>query len=539
MTYLPKSELTGVLAPYSINAQDIGKNWTDQGIVANSTNSLTYCGNGIVIIFDNVAAIIRSTDYGKTWTNVGFSPTGFGCVGFNTYAGNGIVLAGDANGNILRSTDFGLTWAGIIVSPGNTFDSVTYLGNGISLAGDSVGNIFTSTDFGITWISIAGNPIATQGIDNIIYIENGIVIATDIGGVPSHILRSTDFGSTWTTVQTIPTNGASANVYLGNGIIIVGDGSGNTWRSIDFGTTWVNLGSAGGTNAFCRIASYLGDGIILIDGWVAGASGHVFRSNNYGLTWTDLGVIATDYIRSITYLGNGITVLGDQNGHVFRSDISYKIDEHTIGAGFTSGQVVSVSGQTVQISGQPISVALSGTKAAVDTVNFALIQEDVIHRKIHQGLQWFVADASISGTPPGYDGFYQVVTSGLANPIHMTWDIRTTPTTLISFGRIDAQASFSGVPLINRNFNLFLSGSVNTSVTFYGSTLFGGGTTTFFQETIASGASAVGFGTLDKYPIHPNEWVLFPGQSYFWLIQHQVNDEGAINFYASWYESGA
>lgn len=532
MTYLPKSELTGVLAPYSMNAQDVGKNWTDQGIVANSTNSLTYCGNGIVIIFDNVAAIIRSTDYGKTWTNVGFSPTGFGCVSPNTYVGNGIVLAGDANGNILRSTDFGLTWAGIVVSAGNSFDSVTYLGNGISLAGDSAGNIFTSTDFGITWISIAGNPIATQAIDNITYIENGIVIATDIGGVPSHILRSTNFGSTWTTVQTLPaSNGASANAYLGNGIIIVGDGNGNTWRSIDFGITWVNLGRAGGTNTFCRAASYLGDGIILIDGFV-GASGHVFRSNNYGLTWTDLGVIATEFIRCITYLGNGITVLGDQNGHVFRSDISYKIDEHTIGAGFTSGQVVSVSGQ-------PVSVALSGAVAAVDTVNFALIQEDVIHRKVHQGLQWLVADASISGTIPGYDGFYQVVTSGLTNPIHMTWDIRTTPNTLITFARIDAQASFSGVHLINQNFNLFLSGSVNTSVTFYGSSLFGGGFTTLFRETIASGESAVGFGTLDKYPIHPNEWVLFPGQSYLWLIQHCLGDTGAINFYASWYESGA
>ncbi|GAI11866.1 unnamed protein product, partial [marine sediment metagenome] len=42
-------------------------------------------------------------------------------------------------------------------------------------------------------------------------------------------------------------------------------------------------------------------------------------SCDYGLNWVDLEVITIDQINAMAYLGNGITILGDQAQHVWRS----------------------------------------------------------------------------------------------------------------------------------------------------------------------------------------------------------------------------
>lgn len=192
---------------------------------------------------------------------------------------------------------------------------------------------------------------------------------------------------------------------------------------------------------------------------------------------------------------------------------------------------------TVFISGQPVSVSLSGGIAAVDTINFALIQQDVIHRKVHQGLQWNVSD-TISGTPTN-SATYEITTSGCVNPIHMAWDVRAVPGTIVQFIQVNSQPSpTSGVPLNPpQNFNLFLSGTTFTKVALFGSTFNAGGGIILYQERITSGESVVGFGTLDSYPIRPNEWVLTPKPTYQFRLFN--TGRGAISFHASWYESGA
>jgi len=48
-------------------------------------------------------------------------------------------------------------------------------------------------------------------------------------------------------------------------------------------------------------------------------------SIDYGLKWEDLGVISTNIMESISYLGNGIVVLVDNDGHVFRSTSAFQL----------------------------------------------------------------------------------------------------------------------------------------------------------------------------------------------------------------------
>ena len=81
----------------------------------------------------------------------------------------------------------------------------------------------------------------------------------------------------------------------------------------DFGLNWADLGVVT-TDAVYTIA-YLGNGVVVI----GDEGGHVWRSTNFGLTWTDLGAIASNDIFTIVCLGNGIAIMGDGDHHIFRS----------------------------------------------------------------------------------------------------------------------------------------------------------------------------------------------------------------------------
>jgi len=125
-----------------------------------------------------------------------------------------------------------------------------------------------------------------------------------------------DYGRRWTNLGAMAGASINAMAYLGKGVVIIGDGNGYVYRSIDYGLTWVNQGAMipGPNNYVCFILS-LGDGIvILMDG-----NDHIWRSTDGGATWTDQGVITAWEVWGAAYLGNGIAILGDGNYHVWRS----------------------------------------------------------------------------------------------------------------------------------------------------------------------------------------------------------------------------
>jgi hypothetical protein len=100
----------------------------------------------------------------------------------------------------------------------------------------------------------------------------------------------------------------------------------------DYGLNWVDLGvhASGAILAM----TYLGNGIAIL----GDEAYHVWRSTDYGLNWVDLGAIGTDYILAMAYLSNGIAIMGDENGHVFHS-IDYGLNWVDLGAIATTGIV--------------------------------------------------------------------------------------------------------------------------------------------------------------------------------------------------------
>ena len=318
MTYSPKSELVGVLSPSSINTKDIGKNWTNLGIITiGAIRSSSYLGNGITIVGDDSGSVYRSTDYGKTWTSLG-NIVGVANIYAISYFGHGIVTIGSSIGGIYRSTDFGINWTNIGTIIGNpSIKSISYLGrNGVAILGTSDGHIWRSTDYGINWSdnAIVGAPV----INSVLYLEDGIVI---FGTQNGHIWRSIDYGVTWADSAIPLAPIIRSTLYVGNGITIFGTDNSHIWRSTDYGLTWTDIGAIVGAVGVSSL-SYLGNGII-----VFGSTGNMFRSDNFGLTWTSVFSVGFDAALTLSNLGNGVVIGGSGFSHIIRSDISYKLDE--------------------------------------------------------------------------------------------------------------------------------------------------------------------------------------------------------------------
>lgn len=359
MTNLPNAELVGILQAYSINNQDIGRNWKNYGaIIAVNKRTMLYMGGGIVIAAGS-DLIARSNDYGNKWTNifpVGV-PTATAFVS-STYVGNGIGLIGDGIGHIFRSIDYGVNWdlAGGSRTLANApnIASLAYIGNNIAIAGTGpaavTGNsIWRSIDSGLNFTAQVYGPVA-NGIGTITYLENGIAIAGDDGG---HIHRSTNQGLTWISIGSITTDIILCSVYLGRGIVLVGTDKGKIYRSLDYGITFSIIAAAIFTNGAYSL-TYIGNGNVIATG-MDGPIGRIAICTNFtlGTIFSTIATVgAAGILYSSAYADNGIAFAGGAS--IWRSDVSYKTNEAT------SVVDPSIISTTASITvGQPINTVLA------------------------------------------------------------------------------------------------------------------------------------------------------------------------------------
>ena len=305
--------------------------WVNLGTPSAGAASIAHlvdCGGGKLLGFTASAYLVRSTDYGATWADLGRDPTSIGSSSAASL-GTGIALAGEnSNEGIYRTTDYGSTWTNLHVGTqiGHYADvlSLVSLGGGIALAGTQANTptpyaeILRSTDSGVTWVLI-GSPGSQSDIRALASLGSGIVVAGTYPG--AKILRSTDSGATWTDLGRKQSGTGAGSIacfaYVGGGVVLAGTDyegvdadSGEILRSTDYGATWTNLGRQFTCLKIHALVS-IGSGVVL-----AGTDGgKILVSADSGATWADLGQqFSQAEILSLATPKAGIAVAGTNAG---------------------------------------------------------------------------------------------------------------------------------------------------------------------------------------------------------------------------------
>lgn len=302
-----------------------------------------------IILADGSGRIIRSTDGGWTWRNMG---TLMNAIYDIIHIGNGIIIAigySSSGDDVYKSTDYGLTWTtkGTIGTVGSL--TCDYFGNGIFVAGDFNGNLFRSTDYGETWSDL-GKQYSASSIQKIIYIGDGIGLASTGGN--RYILRTTDYGATWSNLGALTgTSTVYSFAYASNGIVLAGTGtSGHLYRSTDYGLTWTNLGLISDANTIA-CSTFIGNGVGFIGFNHTGSSaGGLYKTNDYGATWSEVGDFGTSYVYSIELIGNGTLLIGTSStGLMYRATMGINTQSSTENLTLKSLQTYKAKRNTQEI----------------------------------------------------------------------------------------------------------------------------------------------------------------------------------------------
>ena len=162
---------------------------------------------------------------------------------------------------------------------------------------------------GSHWVDlgrVASETIFTMGVP----LHDGAVVAGCFYAVAS---RSINYGATWSDMGVVAEDIICGIAYPGNSIIIMGDASGNIFRSTDKGAHWSKVTEFTGDAIEC--GTQLENGHILLGSY----RGWIYRSTDQGLHWTQVNYGATAAVTQIADLGNGVVLMYSLNRYIYRS----------------------------------------------------------------------------------------------------------------------------------------------------------------------------------------------------------------------------
>jgi photosystem II stability/assembly factor-like uncharacterized protein len=216
----------------------------------------------------SMSSVIMSTDGGTTWVDL-FQQAGFSApngVFEVKYRGNGEIWAGGRNGSVMKSIDFGASWTVVqnVNSTYGTINSFGFFDNGFAMATTGNGRIMRSfNNFQtVSSINIPGLVSFTGSCD---MVKLGNNYLTSYRGV---IYWSTDQGLTWAAHPNTGTTGNStlfnSRIQIKPDSVLVYTGS-RIYLSTDNGLTFSTLQNS--VNNFTnQLGASLSELIVLDDG---------------------------------------------------------------------------------------------------------------------------------------------------------------------------------------------------------------------------------------------------------------------------------
>lgn len=214
--------------------------------------------NGMFILAGS--ALYRSLNRGETWTLLNSSVPGSSCHSFyvNALDTNLMIAAkGSSGGRLIRSTNYGTTWTDIfnpinLTSYGMPLEVDPNNPNTIYLAPDNL-PLRKSTDWGANWTTLTGpeSGVFRSPCDVIVQFENPNTIIVGDGTTGSgsgKVWKSIDGGTNWTLINTVSGSEIPmiANTSLDLSIVYHTTwSSGSYWKSTNMGSGFTNLNQSG------------------------------------------------------------------------------------------------------------------------------------------------------------------------------------------------------------------------------------------------------------------------------------------------------
>ncbi|MFI5263107.1 MAG: hypothetical protein ACHQM6_01170, partial [Candidatus Kapaibacterium sp.] len=295
-----------VIAFMTIIRLDLHAQWVRTNGPYGGTNVTSMATIGTYLFAVADGKIIRSSDYGSSWTSVN---NGLPKRSIDAVASTGTVLfAGYHNsysGPVYVSIDSGASW-----KPDSSLATIgpfATIGNNL-FAGTGLG-VLLSTDKGSSWIpkntglSMYYPALVdfVQGLNYLIGIDSLLFASTDAG-----FLRSNDGGLSWSSADTSNLLQDGIGILLRNGSdLLIGNNTtaykGKVYRSSDNGLIWSDITHNLDNTYLIGLAANGKN--IFAGSWHTGIS----RSTDGGLSWAQVhGGIIDSGITALTTLGSDV-----------------------------------------------------------------------------------------------------------------------------------------------------------------------------------------------------------------------------------------
>jgi hypothetical protein len=335
------------------------------------------------------AAGSRSITAPSSWTNVPTPPFSTGTsagyapingVAWGKGTGNGVFVAVSGTGAHASTSVDGVSWNPPVDLPEEFTRApsvVHYLnGNFLATAGNSVTVGAISTDNGVSWKATPVYGVGTKGASYGDFEGSELYVLTGQSGtaIVTPDLVNGPFDKPATTFGTAqgPQNYINVAAY-GNGIFVIGGGSGHTAYSIppedEYPLNWETNAGAGRSELIFNSSSTATDGFInglafgnevfVAVGGVDDAAQAAAAWSTDGSSWTaasNFPLGGTDQIVKWVTFGNGYFVAGDSAGKIAYSTngVSWTLVSYTLG-----GPVNAIAFGT-DASGNPRVLAVGG-----------------------------------------------------------------------------------------------------------------------------------------------------------------------------------
>ena len=282
--------------------------WTEQTSgVTTALQSISAVDNNVAWISGDGGAVLRTTNGGTNWTNVGGGTLGTGVIGniFAWDANFALCTTTPTASFVYRTTDGGVTWTQVFTQTGGFIASIwMFTSNDGFMVGDPVGgrwSLWKTTNGGATWDStglyLAQNGTEYSWISSIYVNGSNIYFGTN----NSRIYYSSNMGASW-TAQTMPLTDSYGIWFNSPTRGIVSGGPQGLVSTTNGGTNWNPLASLG-TGYIFSVIGYQ-------NGWYYTRETRLFKSTDDGATWDTAYVAAAGTYYMLSSARNGDVAWG-------------------------------------------------------------------------------------------------------------------------------------------------------------------------------------------------------------------------------------